>query len=99
MLNRFHGKTKTSQIAQVVEELIDKFKTPIEEIEKRTGLKRDYIEKMLVVSRIHPEVLEALDEERIGVCHAYQLGRITDKDVQLRLFISCKQYDMKVADS
>ena len=92
-LNRLRGKTKASEMAMVVGELADHFNTSIEEIEKKTGLKRDYIEKMLVVSRVDPEVLEALDSERISVGMAYEIGQVPDKDAQVRLLIQAKTYE------
>jgi ParB family chromosome partitioning protein len=93
MLNRLHGKTKASEMAMVVGELTQKFKATMEEIEEKTGLKRDYIEKMMVVSRVHPEVMAALDSERISVGMAYEIGRVPDPEVQERLLIQVKTYE------
>ena len=93
MLNRLHGKTKASEMAMVVGELTQKFKASIEDIEKETGLKRDYIEKMMVVSSVHPEVMEALDSEKISVGMAYEIGRVKDWEVQRRLLIQVKTYE------
>jgi len=96
MLNRLRGKTKTSEMARVVTHLEQEFKMDMDSIAKETGLKRDYVEKMLVVGRVRAEVLKDLDAERIGVGHAYEIGRIEDQDVQLRLLIQTRQYDLTV---
>lgn len=96
MLNRLRGKTKASEMCLVVKHLENEFKMSMEEIAKETGLKRDYVEKMMIVGRVREEVLKDLDSERISVGHAYEIGRIEDPDVQLRLLIQCKQYDMTV---
>jgi hypothetical protein len=53
---------------------------------------------MKVIGQVRPEVLTDLDAERIHLGHAYELGRVTDSDVQLRLFIQVKQYDLTVSD-
>jgi len=96
MLNRLRGKTKASEMAKVVTHLENEFKMDMEAIAKETGLKRDYVEKMMIVGRVREEVLKDLDAERISVGHAYEIGRIEDPDVQLRLLIQTRQYDLTV---
>jgi ParB-like chromosome segregation protein Spo0J len=97
-LSHLKGHAKASETAKVIRQLIDVEKVTEEDIQKRTGLKRDYIEKMLAVSRIHPEILQALDDEKIGVGHCYELSRIGNLDVQLKLYVNARQYDMKIGD-
>jgi len=96
MLNRLRGKTKTSEMVKVVKHLEGEFKMDMDAIAKETGLKRDYVEKMMVIGRVRDEVLKDLDQERIAVGHAYEIGRIDDQDVQLRLLLQVKQYDLTV---
>jgi ParB-like chromosome segregation protein Spo0J len=98
MLNRLRGKTKTSEMVMVIKKLEEEFKMDMDTIARATGLKRDYVEKMLVIGRVRPEVLRDLDAERIHVGHAYEIGRVEDPDVQLRLLLQVKQYDLNVAD-
>lgn len=97
-LNRLHGKTKVSEMVLVVKKLEQDFKMSMEEISQQTGLKRDYVEKMMILGRVIDEVLRDLDAERIGVGHAAELARVEDKDVQERLLKQCKQYDLTVKD-
>jgi ParB/RepB/Spo0J family partition protein len=98
MLNRLRGKTKVSEMVLVVKHLENEFQMDMDTIAKETGLKRDYVEKMMVIGRVRPEVLADLDAERIHVGHAYEIGRVEDQDVQLRLLLQCKQYDLTVSD-
>lgn len=97
-LNRLRGKTKASEMAKVIGELSTKFNLSIEDIAKRTGMRRDYVEKMLCVSKLSLPVLEALDLERIGVGHAYEISRIEDPDVQSRLLSQVLTYRMSIDD-
>jgi len=97
-LNRLHGKTKISEMVRVVKKLEEDFKMDMEAIANQTGLKRDYVEKMMILGRVTDEVLRDLDAERIGVGHAAELARVEDKDVQERLLKQCKQYDLTVKD-
>jgi len=96
MLNRLRGKTKTSEMVRVIGHLGKEFQMDMEAIAKATGLKRDYVEKMMVIGRVREEVLKDLDQEKIAVGHAYEIGQVEDQDVQLRLLLQCKQYDMTV---
>jgi len=77
-LDHLRGKTPVSEMRQVIEVLYKEEGATIEEIEEGTGLSRDYIEKLLLISELTPMCLEALDEERIGVGHAYALTKIKD---------------------
>jgi ParB-like chromosome segregation protein Spo0J len=97
-LNRLHGKTKVSEMVLVVRKLEQDFKMDMEQISAQTGLKRDYVEKMMILGRVSDEVLRDLDAERIGVGHAAELARVEDRDVQERLLKQCKQYDITVKD-
>jgi ParB/RepB/Spo0J family partition protein len=98
MLNRMRGKTKISEMVLVIKHLETEFKMDMDTIARQTGLKRDYVEKMMVIGRVHPDVLKDLDSERIHLGHAEQLGRIDDTDVQLRLLAQVKQFDINVSD-
>lgn len=76
VLNRVRGKTKASEMVQVIGALWTEYGKGIEEIETQTGLSRDYIERLIKISQGAPSVLEALDLEIIGVGHAEQLVRL-----------------------
>jgi ParB-like chromosome segregation protein Spo0J len=98
MLNRMRGKTKISEMVRVIKHLETEFKMDMDTIARSTGLKRDYVEKMMVIGRVHPDVLKDMDSERIHLGHAEQLGRVDDSDTQLRLLAQIKQFDISVSD-
>lgn len=99
MLNRLRGKTKASEMVKVVKHLETEFKLDMDTIARQTGLKRDYVEKMLAIARVRDEVLTDLDAERIHVGHAFEISRVPDKDVQMRLLLQVKQYDLTIPDT
>jgi len=78
LIDHLRGKHPPSQMRKVVESLFTEFKLTIEDIEKKTGLKRDYIENLLLISQLTPFCLKALDEGRIGVGHAAALVKLKD---------------------
>jgi len=76
VLNRVRGKTKASEMVTVIASLFHHYEFGIEEIEAKTGLSRDYIDKMLKISLAAPSVQEALDQEIIGVGAAFEISRL-----------------------
>jgi ParB-like chromosome segregation protein Spo0J len=97
-MNRLRGGIKASEMIKVMRWLRDHEGMNSEQIQKETGLKRDYIEKLLECTKAVPEVLEALDREEIGVGHAWEIARVENKDVQLRLLAQVFQYRLSVKD-
>lgn len=76
VLNKVRGKTKASEMVSVLGSLAQDYLLSIEDIEAKTGLSRDYIEKLLKISQASQSVQEALDQEIIGVGIAYELSRL-----------------------
>jgi len=97
-MNRLRGGVKASEMIKVMKWLRDHEGMNSEAIQRETGLKRDYIEKLLECTQAVPEILEALDREEIAVGHAWQIARVKDKDVQLRLLAQVFQYRLTVKD-
>jgi ParB-like chromosome segregation protein Spo0J len=97
-MNRLRGGIKASEMIKVIDWLTTNQGMNSEAIQRETGLKRDYIEKLQLTARAVPEVLEALDKEEISVGHAFQISRIQEKDVQLRLLAQIFQYRLTVKD-
>lgn len=95
-LNRLRGGTKASEMVKVIAWLQNHEKMSIDQIRKETGLTQDYVEKMLQCSKAQAEVLDELDQEHIGVGHAWEIARIQDRDVQLRLLTQVLQYHLTV---
>lgn len=94
VLNRLRGRTKASEEVMVIKDLFEVHGATIEEVVEKTGMKRDRVEQLLAISGVDLEVWQALDEERIKVCHAFQLSRLIDRSAQLRMLRILIQYGM-----
>jgi len=75
-LTKSHGKTRVMDMVRVIQELETVHGMNSDEIRDSTGLTRDYIERILQISTASQAVLDALDQEVIGVGHAYELSRL-----------------------
>ena len=82
VLNHVRGKTRASEMVTVIEELVKTYKLDSEEIAKRTGLTRDYVEKLWKISETAPGVREALDAEIITVSSAFEIARLPSHEQQ-----------------
>ena len=76
VLNRVRGKTKASEMVAVIGSLWKEHGMDSEAIGEKTGLGRDYVEKLQRISQAAPGVQEALDKEVIGVGLAHELSRL-----------------------
>jgi ParB-like chromosome segregation protein Spo0J len=77
-LDHLRGKTPVSEMVKVIETLNKEYGLGSEDIAAKTGMMRDYVERLLKVSELTPYCREALDQERIKVGHAVELARIKD---------------------
>ncbi len=91
VLNRVQGKTKASEMVAVIKELTEKHGRSSDDIADRTGLSRDYVEKLQAISRAHPVLTELLDREIIGVGAAYEVARLPRPAQQEEL---CAKYQV-----
>lgn len=98
MSNRLRGKTKVSEEIKVVKDLFETHNVSIEELCEKTGMRRERIEELLIVSKTHHSVQEALEEEKLPLCAASQLARIKDQDAQERMLALVIQYRLKCKD-
>jgi len=92
--NRLRGRTKVTEEMAVVKDLYKNHAVTIEEIVDKTGMSRERVEDLLVISNVDLEVFEALDQDRIKLCHARQLARLTARDSQLRMLYQVLQFRM-----
>lgn len=76
VLNKVRGKVKASEMVAVIEELWKTHGMDSDAIAAKTGLTRDYIEKLQVISQASAPLKQALEEERIGVGAAYEISRL-----------------------
>jgi ParB/RepB/Spo0J family partition protein len=77
-LDHLRGKTPVSEMVNVIEALWKEYGLDSEKIAEKTGMTRDYVEKLQKVSGLTPYCREALDEGRIGVGHAVALTKVKD---------------------
>ena len=77
-LDHMRGKTPPSEMVNVIEALWKEYQLDSEQIAAKTGMTRDYVEKLQLISELTPLCREALDEGRIGVGHAVALTKIKD---------------------
>jgi ParB/RepB/Spo0J family partition protein len=82
VLNRTRGKTKASEMATVIGALYQEYGLDSDAIREKTGLSREYIEKLIKISQASPSVQELLDQEIIGVGAAYEISRLPAKEQQ-----------------
>jgi len=75
-LDHTRGKTPVSEMVKVIGALYTEYNLDSEQIKEKTGLTRDYIEKLVKISLASPSVQQALDEGVIGVGHAFELCRL-----------------------
>ena len=96
--NRLRGKTKASEMVLVIGELTQVHQMDSDQIAERTGLTRDYIERLWRISESYPEVREALDQEVIGVGAAFQIARLPVRAQQEELLRVQTVYNLTVKD-
>jgi len=82
VLNTVKGKTKASELVRVIEELTKVHGLDSDQIAKRTGLSREYIEKLWKIAGAAPSVREALDRELISVGAAWEISRLPAMEQQ-----------------
>jgi len=75
-LDQMRGKTPVSEMVKVISALYTEYNQDPDQIREKTGLSRDYIEKLVKISEASPAVQSALDEGVIGVGHAFELCRL-----------------------
>ena len=76
VMDRARGKHSPAQMVRLMGSLYTKYALDPDKIKERTGLPRDYIERLIKVSEAGPAVGEALELERIGVGKAFQIARL-----------------------
>lgn len=95
-LDHLRGKHPVSEMRKVIEALYKEEHVSIEDIMKGTGLTQSYIEKLLILSELTPLVLEALDQDLIGVGHAFALTKLKNPAQQEVVFNQLMTYHWTV---
>lgn len=97
-LDHLRGKTKVSEMVNVLGLLYHLYGFDSEKIAERTGLPRDYVEKIILISEASPQVRQALDDEKIGVGHAFELARLRDHILEEELLAQLLAYHWTLKD-
>lgn len=97
-LDHARGKTPVSDMVKVIKVLYQDYGLDSDKIKEKTGLPRDYIEKLIKISTASPAVQEALDQQIIGVGHAFELSRLPYAVQQEELLAKHQIYRFKVSD-
>jgi len=97
-LDHLRGKTPVSQMVKVIGALYQEYNLDVDQIREKTGLTRDYIEKLVKIGKASPYVQEALDQGWIGVGHAFEISRLPYPIQQEELIAKQRVYGFKVAD-
>jgi len=75
-LDHLRGKTPVSQMVMVIRTLYQEYNLDSDQIQEKTGLTRDYIEKLIKIGQASPAVQQGLDQGIIGVGHAFEISRL-----------------------
>jgi len=97
-LDHTRGKTPVSEMIKVIGALYTEYGLDSDQIKEKTGLTRDYIEKLVKISLASPSVQQALDDGIIGVGHAFQLCRLPYAIMQEEVIAKHQVYRYKVAE-
>ena len=97
-LDHTRGKTPVSEMIAVIGALSTEYNLDSDQIREKTGLTRDYIEKLIKISKASPSVQQALDEGIIGVGIAFELCRLPYPIMQDELIAKQQVYRFKIAD-
>jgi len=97
-LDHTRGKTPVSEMVKVIGALYTEYNLDPDQIKAKTGLSRDYIEKLIKISQASPSVQQALDEGWLGVGQAFQLCRLPYAIMQDELIAKQQVYRFAVAD-
>jgi ParB/RepB/Spo0J family partition protein len=97
-LDHLRGKTPVSEMVKVIETLWKEYDLNSEQIAEKTGMTRDYVEKLQRIAELTPYCRAALDEDRIKVGHAVELARIKDPVRQETILGQLELYHWTVKD-
>ncbi len=92
------GKHPIGEMVKVIEVLWKEYQLDSEKIAAKTGLSRDYIERLQKISLLEPRCRQALEDGLIGVGHANALTRIADPIKQDMVLSQQLMYRWSVKD-
>ncbi|MBI2869397.1 MAG: ParB/RepB/Spo0J family partition protein [Chloroflexi bacterium] len=78
LMDHLRGKHPVSEMVKVIQTLWKEYRLDSDAIAAKTGMTRDYVEKLQLISELTPMCLEALNQGMIKMGHAAALTRIKD---------------------
>ena len=90
------GRHKLGELVNVIGKLYSELNISIEDLVKRTGLPRTYIEDLILIHQLGPEVSQLLDEGRLSKGHALALVPVKDLDLRNTLLSQQLTYQWTV---
>lgn len=96
-MDHIRGKHPPSEMVAVVEELAKTYGLGPDDIAKKTGMTREYVENLMLISRLTPMVRAAIDDGSFGLTAAVQLCRLKSPEAQEEYFAYFRQYRWTVA--
>lgn len=96
--NHTRGKTKASELVQVMSALYKDYGMGLEGIAEKTGFPLDYVKKITRVATAVPRVLDLLDREIIGISAAYEISRLPNPRQQDEIAAKMPIYRMTVKE-
>jgi ParB family chromosome partitioning protein len=95
---KLQGRGKATDMIKVVKYLHNEKGMSIEDIAAKSGYKTDYLYDLLAIANAHPDLLLALDEEKIPLGAAKELARVPIVDVMLKMLYEVIYRRMTVRD-
>ena len=95
---KLQGRGKATDMIRVIQYLVKEHGLTIDEIAARTGYKVRYLADLLSIANAHPDLLQALDEEKIPLGAAIEIARIPDHDTQLKVLWNVIMYRLPVRE-
>ena len=99
MSGHLRGKHPVSEMVRSIESLQREYGYDSEQVAAKTGLTRDYVEKLQILSELTPFCLSELDEGNLKLGFAYALVKIRDPVKQEDCLRQAELYRLKVADA
>jgi ParB family chromosome partitioning protein len=97
-LDHMRGKHPIHEMVKVIEALWKEYGLDSDKIAAKTGLSRDYIERLQKISQLTPDCRQALEDGLIGVGHANALTHLTDPIKQSTVLSQQLLYRWSVKD-
>ncbi len=85
-MDHIRGKHPPSEMVAVVEELAKTYGLGPDDIAKKTGMTREYVENLMLISRLTPMVRAAIDDGSLRLTAAIQLCRLKTPEAQEEFF-------------